>query len=53
MVKSSLDNLFDIIVYVILAIIGICVLFPLLYVLSVSISPLSEVSRKFASLMTF
>jgi len=46
MVKSSLDNLFDIIVYVILAVIGICVLFPLLYVLSVSISPLSEVLKK-------
>ncbi|HHV96154.1 MAG TPA: carbohydrate ABC transporter permease [Clostridiaceae bacterium] len=46
MVKSSSDKLFDSIVYVILAVIGICVLFPLLYVFSVSISPLSEVLKR-------
>lgn len=46
MVKSSTGKLYDSVIYIILAVIGICSLFPLLYVVSVSVSPLSEVLKR-------
>lgn len=46
MVKSPSDKLYDSVIYIILAAVGVCSLFPLLYVVSVSVSPLSEVLKR-------
>ena len=45
MVKGLGDRIFDTIVYILLGIIGLGALFPLLYVLSVSLTPMSEVLK--------
>lgn len=45
MVKGWKDRIFDAIVYAILGLSGILILFPMLYVVSVSLSPLSEVLK--------
>ena len=43
MVKGLHDRIFDAVVYIVLALVGLGALFPILYVLSVSLTPLSEV----------
>jgi putative aldouronate transport system permease protein len=45
MVKSMGDKVFDVGVYVILALVGLAALFPMLYVISVSLTPFGEVLR--------
>ncbi|XEC94355.1 carbohydrate ABC transporter permease [Paenibacillus tarimensis] len=45
MVKSLEDKLFNTVVYVILALCGLAAIFPIMYVVSVSITPFGEVLR--------
>ncbi len=45
MVKSKQEVWFDVLVYLILALLVLSVIFPLMYVLSVSLTPLSEVLK--------
>jgi putative aldouronate transport system permease protein len=45
MVKGASDRIFDAVVYLMLAIVGSFALFPLLYVIAVSVTPLSEVLK--------
>ena len=45
MVKGLSDRVFDGVVYFMLALVGLSALFPLLYVLSVSMTPISEVLK--------
>ena len=46
MVKSGEDRVVDAVVYLLLALVGIVTLFPLLYVVSVSLTPYEEVLRR-------
>lgn len=46
MVKSDEDRVVDAVVYLLLALVGIVTLFPLLYVVSVSLTPYEEVLRR-------
>ncbi|RAV17699.1 carbohydrate ABC transporter permease [Paenibacillus contaminans] len=45
MVKGIEDKIFDAVVYSILVLVGLAVLFPLFFVLSVSVTPMSEVLK--------
>ncbi|MCL2833106.1 MAG: carbohydrate ABC transporter permease [Treponema sp.] len=45
MVKGLADKIFDTVVFILLGLIGVGALFPLLYVLSVSMTPISEVLK--------
>ena len=46
MVRGFSDKFFDAVVYVILALVGLAAVFPLLYVVSVSLTPFGEVLRQ-------
>lgn len=45
MVRGTEDRIFDAVVYLILALVGIIAVFPLMYVLSMSLTPFSEVLK--------
>ena len=46
MVRGIGDRIFDAVVYLILALVGVAAVFPLLYVVSVSVTPFGEVLRQ-------
>ena len=46
MVNSIKDRLFDWVVLLILSLLGMCVLFPIMYVVTVSVTPMSEVLKR-------
>jgi len=46
MVRGFSDKVFDAVVYIILALVGLAAVFPLLYVVSVSLTPFGEVLRQ-------
>ena len=46
MVRGFGDRVFDAVVYIILALVGVAAVFPLLYVVSVSVTPFGEVLRQ-------
>ncbi|MFD0715825.1 carbohydrate ABC transporter permease [Paenibacillus sp. GCM10027626] len=45
MVKGTEDKIFNAVVYTVLVLVGVAVLFPLLFVLSVSLTPMAEVLK--------